>query len=72
MYRNFYNLLESQYIFGHFLDKPYGMVEYWNVGILGMKSGKRAILQEMLNLQYLMMPVRQPFSAFILKVFHQN
>jgi hypothetical protein len=30
-----------------------------------MKSGKRAILQEMMNLQYLMMPVRHPFSAFV-------
>ena len=47
MYRNFYKLLESQYLFGHFLDEPNGMMEYWNVGILGMKSGKRTILQEM-------------------------
>ncbi len=64
MYRNFYNLLESQYIFGHFLDKPYGMVEYWNVGYEKRKTGYP---QEMLNLQYLMMPIRHPFSAFILK-----
>jgi hypothetical protein len=41
------------------------MMEKWNVGILGMKSGKWAILQEMMNLQYLMMPVRHQFSAFV-------
>ena len=35
-------------------------------GILGMKSGKRTILQEMLNLPYLRMPVRYPFSIFLL------
>jgi hypothetical protein len=28
-----------------------------------MKNGKRAILQEMMNLQYLMMPVRRPKST---------
>jgi hypothetical protein len=56
--------IETQYFFGHFLDEPYG--------ILGMKSGKWAVLQEMLNLQYLMMPVGHPFSAFIQKVLHQN
>ncbi len=33
MYRNFYKLLESQYLFGHFLDEPNGMMEYWNVGL---------------------------------------
>ena len=32
MYRNFYKLLESQYLFGHFLDEPNGMMEYWNIG----------------------------------------
>jgi hypothetical protein len=30
-----------------------------------MKSGKRAILQKMINLQYLMMPVRHPSPAFV-------
>jgi len=25
------------------LDKPHGMMEEWNVGILDMKSGKRFI-----------------------------
>jgi hypothetical protein len=49
MYRNFYPVAagETQYFFGHFPDEPYGMLEYWNAGILGMKSGKRAILQYM-------------------------
>jgi hypothetical protein len=52
------------------------MMESWNVGlrlgelktngserILGMKSGKRSILQKMLDLDLMMMPVRHPFSA---------
>jgi hypothetical protein len=30
MYRNFYNLLESQYFFGHFHDEPYGMMELFH------------------------------------------
>jgi len=33
-------------------------------GILGIKSGKRSILQKMLYLHFMMMPVRHPFSAF--------
>ena len=33
-------------------------------GILGMKSGKRTILQEMLNLLFLMMLSRHLFSGF--------
>jgi hypothetical protein len=37
-------------------------------GILGMKSGKRTILQEMLNLHAMMMQVRHPFSAFAPKI----
>jgi hypothetical protein len=54
-----------------------GMVEWWNVGhrlvelraygserILGMKSGKRSILQKMLYLHFMMMLVRHPFSTF--------
>jgi len=48
-----------------FSYKPHGMLEYWNVGILGMKSGKRSILQKMLYLHFMMMPVRYPFSAFV-------
>ena len=47
-------------------------VAYASERILGMKSGKRAILQEMMYRQYLMMPFRHPFSAFILKVPQQN
>jgi len=27
MYGNFYNLLESRYFFGQFLDEPFGMME---------------------------------------------
>ena len=33
-------------------------------GSLGMKSGKRSVLPKMLNLHFMMMPVRHPFSAF--------
>ena len=33
-------------------------------GRLGMKSGKRSILQKMLYLHFMMIPVRYPFSAF--------
>jgi hypothetical protein len=29
---------------------PYGMMEYWRIGILGMKIGKRPIIRKMLNL----------------------
>jgi len=43
------------------------MMEQWNVGILGMKSGKRSFLQKMLILTFMMIVVRHPFSAFILK-----
>jgi hypothetical protein len=28
------------------VGKLHGMMEYWNVGILGMKSGKRSILEK--------------------------
>jgi hypothetical protein len=34
-------------------------------GIMGMKSGKRSILQKMLYHHFVMMPFRHPFSAFI-------
>jgi hypothetical protein len=47
------------------VGKPYGMMEYWNIGILGMKSGKKSILRKMLYLNFMMMPVRHPFSAFV-------
>jgi hypothetical protein len=43
---------------------PHGIREQWNVGILGMKSGKRSILQKILYLHFMMMLVRHPFSAF--------
>jgi hypothetical protein len=46
------------------VGKPHGMLEYWKVGILGMKSGNRSILQKMLNLTFIMTVVRHPFSAF--------
>jgi hypothetical protein len=49
---------------GYFLGKPHGMMEWWNFGILGLKSGKGSILQKMLNLYFLMMSDRHPFSAF--------
>jgi len=26
------------------VEKPHGIMESWNVGILGMKSGKRSVL----------------------------
>jgi hypothetical protein len=48
-----------------FFCKPHGMMEYWNVGILGMKSGRHHFIQIMLNLHLFMMLVRHPFSAFI-------
>ena len=57
------------------------MMESWNDGlrlvelrasgserILGMKSGKRSILQKMLYLHFMMMPIRHPFSAFTQKI----
>ena len=37
---------------------------YASERILGMISGKRSIRQKMLNLHFMMMPVRHPFSAF--------
>ena len=37
---------------------------YASERILGMKSGKRSILQKMLYLHFMMMPIRHPFSAF--------
>ena len=46
--------------------------------IVGMKSGKRTILQEVLNLNAMMMHVRHPFSAFapkimqLLREYHYN
>ena len=40
------------------------MMESWNVGILGLKSGKWSILKKMLYLHFMMMPVRHPFPAF--------
>jgi predicted lactoylglutathione lyase len=48
------------------------MMEEWNFGILGMKSGIRAILQEMSNLLFLMLLARQLFSGFSAKIIHQN
>ena len=46
------------------VEKPHGIMESWNAGILGMKSGKRSIIEKMLYLHFMMMPVRHPFSAF--------
>ena len=34
------------------LAKPHGMMEYWNVGLLGIKSENQTIPQEMLNKGY--------------------
>lgn len=39
MYRNFYNLLDSQYFL-----RSFSCQAVWNDGIFGMKSGKQAIL----------------------------
>jgi len=47
------------------------MLEYWNVGILGMKSGKRHILK-MLGLHLLMMFTRQLFSTFDSKILDKD
>jgi hypothetical protein len=47
-----------------YIGEPPGMMEKWNVGILGMKSGNRFILHKMLNLHFMMMLVRHLFSAF--------
>jgi hypothetical protein len=38
-------------------------------GRLGIKSGKRSILQKMLYQHFMMMPVRHPFSAFAPKKY---
>jgi hypothetical protein len=46
------------------LEKTHGKIELWNVGLLGMKSGKRSFLQRMLGLQLTMMPLRHPYSEF--------
>ena len=46
------------------VEKPHGIMESWNAGILGMKSGKRSILPKMLYLHFMMMSIRHPFSAF--------
>jgi len=43
------------------------MMEYWNAGILGIKSGKRHILQKMVNLHFLMIFVEHSFSAITTK-----
>jgi len=40
------------------------MMEKWNAGILGIKSGKRSILQKMLYLHFMMEPDSHPFSVF--------
>jgi hypothetical protein len=40
------------------------MMEYGNDGILGIKTGKRSILQDMFYLHLMMMSFRHPFSAF--------
>jgi len=37
-----------------------------------MKSGKRTMLQEMLNLLFLMMLSKHLFSGFSSKIIHQN
>jgi hypothetical protein len=39
------------------------MMEEWNVGILGMESGKRSISIKMLSLHFLVILIRQPYSA---------
>jgi hypothetical protein len=72
--RNFYSLLESQCFLrtlSWYAAWNDGIVEYWpparrsyaSERILGMKSGKRSILQKMLYLHFMMMPVRHPFPA---------
>ena len=84
MYRNFYNLLESRCflrLFSWLAVWNNGIVECWpparrayaayaSERRLGMESGKRSILQKMLNLHFIMMHVRNPFSAFALYVTH--
>jgi len=41
------------------------MMEWWNIGILGMESGKGHFLQKMLCLHFLMVPIRQLFFYFV-------
>jgi len=41
------------------------MMEWWNIGILGMESGKGHFLQKMLCLHFLMVPIRQLFFNFV-------
>jgi len=48
------------------------MMEYWNVGRLGLKSGKRSILKKMLYLHFMMMLVRPPISTFSQKTRHSR
>jgi hypothetical protein len=41
MYRNFYPAAAgvSRYFFGHFLDEPYGMMEYSNIPLFSASGG---------------------------------
>jgi hypothetical protein len=52
---------------GRFLDKPYGMMEYWKLGRLGIKSGKKFILQKMFNLHSLKIPTNHIFLICLIK-----
>jgi hypothetical protein len=54
------------------VGKPHGIMESRNDGILVMKSGIRTILQEILNLLFLMMLTRHLFSGLSAKILHQN
>ena len=55
---------------GYSLGKLHGMMEWWNFGRLGMKHGKRSILQKMLNLHFLMMLTSHIFSVLPYKILH--
>ena len=79
--RNFYNLLESWWFLWPFSQSAAwndGILECWpparratpsgayaSERRLGLKSGKRSILQKMLYLHFIMISVNYPFSTFV-------
>jgi hypothetical protein len=64
-------LIASSAIIAWILVKIWTRYEFGlGQGILGMKSGKRSILQKMLNLHSLMMLTSHIFSVSALKIPH--
>jgi hypothetical protein len=48
------------------------MMEYWNAGMLGIKSGKRPILHKMMKLHILYDTHQASLFCFLPKILHQN